>query len=88
MSRGSPSHGRRRELPARLAWPSWRESLQADAAALLAMAAVATQLPWVEKYRPKSVDEVSHQPEVVASLKKSLEQKNLPCASAIPRSPY
>ena len=52
------------------------------------MAAVATQLPWVEKYRPKSVDEVSHQPEVVASLKKSLEQKNLPCASAIPRSPY
>ena len=50
------------------------------------MAAVATQLPWVEKYRPKSVDEVSHQPEVVASLKKSLEQKNLPCASAIPRS--
>ena len=50
------------------------------------MAAVATQLPWVEKYRPKSVDEVSHQPEVVASLKKSLEQKNLPCAGAIPRS--
>ena len=50
------------------------------------MAAVATQLPWVEKYRPKSVDEVSHQPEVVASLKKSLEQKNLPCAAAIPRS--
>jgi replication factor C subunit 2/4 len=42
------------------------------------MAAVATQLPWVEKYRPKSVDEVSHQGEVVASLKKSLEQKNLP----------
>ena len=82
MTRDSLSRSRRREpqLVARTGLPS------ADAAALLAMAAVATQLPWVEKYRPKSVDEVSHQPEVVASLKKSLEQKNLPCASAIPRS--
>ena len=52
------------------------------------MAAVATQLPWVEKYRPKSVDEVSHQPEVVASLKKSLEQKNLPCAGANSSQPH
>ena len=84
MTRDSLSRSRRREpqLVARTGLPS------ADAAALLAMAAVATQLPWVEKYRPKSVDEVSHQPEVVASLKKSLEQKNLPCASAIPPSPY
>ena len=83
MSRGDVSSR------SRLASHSWRERpLQADAASLLAMAAVATQLPWVEKYRPKSVDEVSHQPEVVASLKKSLEQKNLPCAGAIPRSPY
>ena len=80
MTRDSLSRSRRREpqLVARTGLPS------ADAAALLAMAAVATQLPWVEKYRPKSVDEVSHQPEVVASLKKSLEQKNLPCAGAIP----
>ena len=84
MTRDSLSRSRPREpqLVARTGLPS------ADAASLLAMAAVATQLPWVEKYRPKSVDEVSHQPEVVASLKKSLEQKNLPCAGAIPRSPY
>ena len=35
-------------------------------------------LPWVEKYRPKTVSEVSHQGEVVASLRKSIEQKSLP----------
>mmetsp|Transcript_22880 Transcript_22880/g.37901 ORF Transcript_22880/g.37901 Transcript_22880/m.37901 type:complete len:334 (-) Transcript_22880:242-1243(-) len=38
----------------------------------------AATLPWVEKYRPKSVDEVSHQNEVVDSLRKAIEQKNLP----------
>ena len=35
-------------------------------------------LPWVEKYRPKTVSEVSHQGEVVSSLRKSIEQKSLP----------
>jgi len=34
--------------------------------------------PWVEKYRPKNVDEISHQAEVVSTLKKSLETNNLP----------
>ena len=35
-------------------------------------------LPWVEKYRPRSVDEVSHQGEVVDSLRRALVTKNLP----------
>ncbi|EOD10892.1 hypothetical protein EMIHUDRAFT_215162 [Emiliania huxleyi CCMP1516] len=34
--------------------------------------------PWVEKYRPKSMDEVSHQEEVTAALRNAIESKNLP----------
>jgi replication factor C subunit 2/4 len=36
------------------------------------------QLPWVEKYRPKNLDEVSAQDHAVTVLKKTLESANLP----------
>lgn len=34
--------------------------------------------PWVEKYRPRNIDEVSSQEEVVSVLKSTIESKNLP----------
>jgi len=37
-----------------------------------------SSLPWVEKYRPKTVEEVSYQEEVVNTLRASIESKNLP----------
>ena len=34
--------------------------------------------PWVEKWRPERVEDVSHQDEVVKTLKQSIESGNLP----------
>ncbi|KAI9906372.1 hypothetical protein PsorP6_004143 [Peronosclerospora sorghi] len=39
---------------------------------------VSAVLPWVEKYRPKTVDEISHQEHVVATLKTSIANGQLP----------
>ncbi|CAB9506302.1 factor C small subunit [Seminavis robusta] len=38
----------------------------------------AKSIPWVELYRPKNLDQVSHQVEVVATLKKAVETGQLP----------
>lgn len=35
-------------------------------------------LPWIEKYRPKNISEISSQSDVVATLRKSLESQNIP----------
>lgn len=36
------------------------------------------QLPWVEKYRPKTVDEIISHQEIIKSLKRLIEMKSLP----------
>lgn len=36
------------------------------------------QRPWVERYRPKSLDDVSHQSEVVSTLQNAVKTGQLP----------
>ena len=36
------------------------------------------QLPWIEKYRPKEIDQVISHKEIITSLKKFIEKKSLP----------
>eukprot|EP00891_Asterochloris_glomerata_P008841 jgi/Astpho2/8841/fgenesh1_pm.00129_%23_10_t len=38
----------------------------------------ATGQPWVDKYRPKTVEDVAHQEEVVQTLQKAMQTANLP----------
>ena len=35
-------------------------------------------IPWVELYRPKSLDQVSHQEDVVATLQNAVRTQQLP----------
>lgn len=42
------------------------------------MATVTENLPWIEKYRPKTIDDISAQEETVRVLKKSIVSHNLP----------
>eukprot|EP01101_Sappina_pedata_P002144 TRINITY_DN12404_c0_g1_i1.p1 TRINITY_DN12404_c0_g1~~TRINITY_DN12404_c0_g1_i1.p1 ORF type:complete len:383 (-),score=115.85 TRINITY_DN12404_c0_g1_i1:78-1133(-) len=39
---------------------------------------IAQSLPWIEKYRPKKIDDVAHQDEVVRALKSTVITGNLP----------
>ena len=42
------------------------------------MASEISELLWAEKYRPKSLDEIVNQEEIVRRLKKFVEEKNMP----------
>lgn len=44
----------------------------------LAASKLKQHAPWVEKYRPEKVDDVSHQEEVIKALKKSIELGSVP----------
>lgn len=39
---------------------------------------IQNNVPWVDKYRPKKLDDIIHQEEVIKVLKKTLETGQLP----------
>jgi replication factor C subunit 2/4 len=39
---------------------------------------VVKQVPWVEKYRPKSIDDVAHQDATISTLRGAMATGNLP----------
>lgn len=55
-----------------------KKKSEADVAMTDGEAPEPTNKPWVEKYRPEKIDQISHQPEVVSALKSSLESGKIP----------
>lgn len=50
-------------------------------------ATVKAAMPWVEKYRPQTIDDVVQQDEVVRTLRKSIETGNVRVTTTRPRVP-
>ncbi|KAG0324176.1 hypothetical protein BGZ99_002139 [Dissophora globulifera] len=55
-----------------------RQTAGGSSSAAAAATAAAAQKPWIEKYRPKTMDDISSQEQTVAVLKKTMESQNLP----------
>ncbi|KAJ3016601.1 hypothetical protein HKX48_003943 [Thoreauomyces humboldtii] len=55
-----------------------KTSLKKGGAAVVSSAREPASRPWIEKYRPKDMSDISSQEEVVAVLQKTLESQNLP----------
>jgi hypothetical protein len=50
----------------------------ASAATTTTSTAMSAATPWVEKYRPKSLTDVSHQTEIISTLTNAVETNRLP----------
>ncbi|KAG0287902.1 hypothetical protein BGZ97_006964 [Linnemannia gamsii] len=55
-----------------------RQTTAGSSSAAANAAAAAANKPWIEKYRPKTMDDISSQEQAVAVLKKTMESQNLP----------